>query len=92
MTGRRIDDASPLRSILRHEYSTSNHGRDEYGAISNSSSDLSLAGRCMPGKFYGALPGSPGKHDLRGHPNYGSRDGHDRRFAPVCLLEAAALT
>jgi hypothetical protein len=68
-----------------------NRGQDAGGATSNSSAGLCLAGRCTRGKFDGALPGSPCRHDLRGHPNYGSRDGHDHRFAPELPLEVAVL-
>jgi hypothetical protein len=77
-----------------HKYSTpiSHRGRDAGAATSNNFSGLwPVAGR-KNDNFYGAPPGSPCTHDLHGHPNYGSRDGENRRPVLVCLLGAAVLT
>jgi hypothetical protein len=68
-----------------------NRGRDAGGATSNSFSGLwPVAGR-KNDNFYGALPGSPVKHDLRGHPDYDGRDGEHHTLVLVCFLEAAVL-
>ena len=74
-------DASIPRLPRSHEYSpsicvrASLRGRHAGGAISSSSSGLWLAARYKSGISYDALRDTPYTHDLRGHPNYGNRDG-----------------
>jgi len=85
-TWHRAGDAStrvppPSRKLPSISLRVSLRDPDDCGATSSSFSGPWIAGRCTPGKFDAALPGSPGRRDLRGHPNYDNRDGHDHRLA-----------
>jgi hypothetical protein len=87
-----------MRLPCHHEYPTSISPRvslrdpDAGGATSNNFFDLWLVAGRKHDNFYGAPPGNPCKHDPRGRPNYGNRDGENRTLVLVCLLEAVVLT